>query len=188
MAFPPRPAGFTLREHGRAIKGLIRDFSTTTLAKFGVTPDDVSWAEDYGWRTIISALINQYDVATWGTNPPSPLFHIWDLLASGQLLRFAANRGMLQQTTENPVWRQYIDEARGMLKAILDPSDEGTRLSLVDEVTGDQIFPVEEISQMVILDTRGVEFFPEKIGDISYGLTTDQSVEQFYRDRVRSAG
>jgi len=180
MAFPNRPDAFVLSPRERFLKAFLA--GTASAPSQGVTQPEFDSISDFGWRVVISRFIGQFDVSGWGSNPPHPIQEIWELTASGIALRIYGQRFGLNDKTTDADSRSWIKMADQMIANILDPDNENQRMYLVSATTGSIIEPRTKLNLPIVLNVRGVEFFPS-LRSYSYkGQSSMHSVEQFWQD------
>ena len=180
MAFPNRPDSFTLNAQERFLKAFMA--GTAASPAQGVTQDELDSAADFGWRMVICRFIGQYDVSTWGDNSPHPIYEIWDLTGSGVALRMYGQRFGINEKASDMDSRSWIKMANEIISNVLDPDNENERMYLVSATTGSVIEPRSKMSVPVVLNVRGVEFFPAMQSYRYQGQSSNLSMEQFWQN------
>ena len=185
MAFPNRPDMFVLNTQQRFLKAFMG--TEASSPDKGITADELGAAADFGWRVTICRFIGQYDVSGWGNDPPHPLQEIWELTASGIALRMYGQRFGIGDKTADTDSKSWVNMANKMIADVLDPDSENDRMYLVSATTGSIIEPRSKISVPIVLNVRGVEFFPAMRSYSYKGQSSAHSVEEFWQDFTKAA-
>lgn len=176
------PSSWAIEIGHRYVKHWLQDKVPAGEEPRGVTQDDINAAQIYAWRFILSRLVGAYDVSDWSTDPPHPLFEIWDLLASSYVLELVASRVNATEETSDLI-KIWFDKAEKMLKNILDPDDEGDRMHLLEADGSIQHRRLGTVTP-VIVNTTGVQFWPRcKSYKDSFGNLSQNSVQAFIEER-----
>jgi len=184
-SYPHRPSDYRLDPKENFLKAFVQDLKTDPAQ--GITEEELEVACDFAWRVILSRLIGQFSVSTWGEDPPHPLFEIWLLIASSVVIRMFGQSYGVNAAEQELTSSKWSKEADDMLERITDPQREGQRMWLtntdgtIEEPRGKATIPV-------VMNIRDATFFPAKDTDLSHGMTVADSVEAFYKLYSHRAG
>lgn len=177
--FVTKPTTWVLEAGHRYLKGVVLELAPTGDEIKGITQADLTAAENYAWRTIITRLVGWYTVSGWSTSPPHPLFEIWDLLASSYVVAIAGQRKNIEDDAAIETQEKWLGQATQMLVDITDPKSEGQRTHLINP-DGTVAHKRSNVAVPMVRSTTGVIFFPaDKTQATSWGDTIKGSVEEF---------
>jgi len=180
---PFKPASWKLEVGRRYLRGWIRELSEDD--RDGVTLHEIAAAEDYAWNIMLTQLINYYDVSGWDTNPPKPLFEIWDLLSSAYLLDQTGNEISADEEKLNSMITRWFNRAFEMLGNITDPQHERFRVALIRD--GSIVHKRSNVSMPVVVNFQGGIFFPRLKSTTFNGRNLGNSVEGFVEDHSENS-
>ena len=175
------PSGWALEANHRYLKGIIDDLAPVGDEDKGVTQADLDAAENHAWYTILSRFVAMFDVSTWTSSPPIPLFQIWDWLASACAILMVHHRLGTTDAGANVHVKHYVEMADNMIQFIVDPPEEGQRMHLLTSA-GAIVFPRTNSVIPSVVNITGTVFFPASNDEVSaWGdyPTLGASVEDF---------
>jgi hypothetical protein len=182
-----QPSDFVLVVNERYLKSWVKELAPANRKDKGITQADLTAAEAYAWRILLSRFAGAYDTSGWRNAPPTPLFEIWDLMASAYVVRLFGHRVLTNTDKVAKEYQEWLEKAGEMIADVIDPVKESDRLYLLDadgaiiHKRSNQAFPL-------VRNTRGVTFFStsQNSYDAFGNHHGEQSIESFVRNSLRT--